>query len=279
MRWFVLVALAGALSACDTEVVLGLFREVVADGGVVDDGGTSSGAQDAGTPDLTLTNDGLWLLQTGTDYVVDLTLRNSGSAAALDSSIDLGWPMDSTFVSSPDCVANVLSARCSVGAVTAQTSKRVSSRLNLGPAPHWLELSARAVSSSIDQNPADNSVVIPVALTPAGAMPVALTGERSFTLESCFDRTVTAFSRCMAGRIQLGQVLLHADGGVEDPTGAFGFWGQSTHQRNVAWRYVARDGTRGASFVGGSVSATCFEGVFDDNSGAVTSGAWRGCLN
>lgn len=280
MKWVVFITLAGAFSACDTEVVLGLFREVViADAGVVDDGGTASGSQDAGTPDLTMVNSGLWLVETGTDYVVDLTLRNSGSGPALDTSIDLGWPMDSTFVSSPDCAANVLSARCGVGVVAAQSTKRVASTLNLGPSPHWLEISVRAFSASVDQNPADNYLVVPVALTPAGLMPVALTGERSFTVQSCFDRTITSFSRCMAGRIQTGQVLLHADGGVEDPAGVFGFWGQSTHQRNVAWRYLNRDGTRGASFVGGSVSATCFEGVFDDSSGAVTSGAWRGCLN
>lgn len=278
MRWFVLVALAGAFSACGAEVVLGLFRDVP-DAGLVDDGGTAFGSQDAGTPDLTLINTGPWLVETGTDYVVDLTVRNPGSGPALDTSIDLGWPMAGTFISSPDCTANVLSARCSVGLVAAQSSRRISSTLNLGPSPQWLDLSARAFSSSLDQDPTDNYLVVPVALTPAGTMPVALTGERSFTVQSCFDRTITNFSRCMAGRIQSGQVLLHADGGVEDPVGVFGFWGQSTHQRNVAWRYLNRDGTRGASFIGGAVSATCFEGVFDDGRGGVTSGAWRGCLN
>lgn len=80
-------------------------------------------------------------------------------------------------------------------------------------------------------------------------------------MQSCIT-----FSRCMAGRIQTGQVLVHADGG-EDPSGV---WGQSAQQRNVAWWYVNR------SFVGGSVG---FEGPFDDGSGAMTSGAWRGCLD
>ena len=278
MRWFVLVALAGASSACDTEVVLGLFREVVADAGVADDGGAAFGSQDAGTPDLTLASNGLWLVEVGEDYVVDLTVRNPGSGLAQDTSIDLSWPMGGTFVSSPDCVGTVVSARCGVGAVDARASKRVSATVNLGPSPRWLELSARAFSSSLDQNPADNYLDVPIALTPVGLAPVALTGERSFTVQSCFGRTITTFSQCMAGSLQTGQALLHADGGLEDPTGVFGFWGQSTHQRNVAWRYVNRDGSRGSSFVGASVSATCFEGVFDDTS-AVTSGAWRGCLN
>lgn len=277
MRWFVLVALAGAFSACDTEVVLGLFREV-ADAGVVDDGGTAFGSQDAGTPDLTLASNGLWLVEVGEDYVVDLSVRNPGSGLVRDTSVDLSWPMEVTFLASSECVAGPQSARCDAGVLMPGASTRVALRLNLGPSPHWLELSTRAFSSSRDQNPADNYLPIFVALTPAGAMPVALSGERSFTVQSCFDRTITSFSRCMAGRIQTGQVLLHADGGVEDPVGVFGFWGQSTHQRNVAWRYLNRDGSRGSSFVGASVSATCFEGVFDDTS-AVTSGAWRGCLN
>lgn len=279
MRWFVLVALAGALSACDTEVVLGLFHQLAADAGDVDGGRTAFGSQDAGTPDLVLVNAGGWLLEAGTDYVVDVTVTNPGLAAALDTSVDLGWPMETTFVSSAGCVANPPTARCAIGVLSPQASRRVTTTLNLGAAPHWLEISARAFSTSLDQNPADNYLVLPVALTPTGTVPVALSGERSFSVQSCFDPTITSFSRCVVGRIQTGQVLLHADGGVEDATGVFGFWSQSTHHRNVAWRYVNRDGTRGASFVGGSVSATCFEGVFDDSSGAVTSGAWRGCLN
>lgn len=276
MKWVVLITLTGALSACDTEVVLGLFRAAV-DAGAVDDGGTAFGSQDAGTPDLRLGSNGPWLFEVG-DFAVDLSVGNPGSGTALETSVDLAWPMEVAFVSSSDCVAGAVTARCSVGALAPQATRRLTSTLSL-TSPRWLELTARAFSSSLDQTPADNYLSVSFAITPVGTMSVALAGERSFTLQSCFDRAVTTFSGCGAGSVQTGRVLLHTDGGVEDPTGVFGFWSQSSHQRNVAWRFVNRDGTRGASFVGGSVSATCFEGVFDDSSGAVTSGAWRGCLN
>ncbi|MBL8939397.1 MAG: hypothetical protein JNM69_32855 [Archangium sp.] len=75
------------------------------------------GSQDAGTPDLVLVNAGGWLLEAGTDYVVDVTVTNPGLAAALDTSVDLGWPMEATFVSSAACVANPPTARCAIGVI------------------------------------------------------------------------------------------------------------------------------------------------------------------
>jgi hypothetical protein len=58
----------------------------------------------------------------------------------------------------------------------------------------------------------------------------------------------------------------------------FGFWVQSSDTKNLAFRLTRPDGGTGAGYIGGSVSATCFEGTANNALQVPHGVAWQGCL-
>ncbi len=271
----------GLATGCPSGVVLGLYQEGPSgdagalDAGALDSGAFDSGALDSGV-DLSVSVSGSWVVEVDAGFTLDVFVENVGTAPSLDTRLDLGWS-GVRLLGSNRCVAAGGGAQCDLGVLAGGASARVASPLDFGTTPQWFDVSTRASSSSLDVNRGNDYVVFPVALTPIGTTVVPLTGERSLAVTLCVGLAVRAFSDCDGGTQSGGTTLLHPDGGIEDPRGAHGYWGRSAHGRNVAWR-VLPAGPRGASFTGASVSSQCFEGLYDDGSGALVSGAWRGCL-
>ena len=297
-RFHVLLVL-GALSACETQVVVGRFRDaIVSDGGAPDAGSldaavveppdaatadagvVDAGVVDAGHADLSLAITSAWATEVdGGPFPIEVTLQNLGRTPALDVAVDVAWPAEVSFVASADCTPQMLQHHCVVAQLDPAQTVRFLATVDLGAVPQIFDLSARSVSSSPERDTANNYATFTIALTPAGTSVAPISGERVLTISACNDPAATTFSRCTVANTRAAVALIHADGGIDDTQGARGAWWQGVTQRNLAWRYLDSSGFRGSSFIGGSVSAQCFEGVFDEGNGPTISGAWRGCLN
>ena len=286
---FLTLGLVAALSSCRSDVVIAIYDELVE----TPDAGNDAGASDAGTPDagapdagvdagladLALSLSGLQVIEVdaGPSLFV-LSAFNSGNSDALDCSVTLGLPTGVTVAPPPHCTATATTLTCDGGTVAAGATALTSAPLRFTLSPRWFDLAGQVSSSSPELTGTNNQATQVVAVTPAGVMPIVIAGDRLMTLTFCSGTNITAFSQCVSGSQLTEIITLFSDGGIADDIGYPGFWGQSAHQRNLAFRFD--DGTtRGASYSGGSVSAVCFEGVFDNFAGVANSGAWRGCLN
>lgn len=240
---------------------------------------TDAGAIDAGPADVVLSLSGLQVLEADAGpSLFALRVLNAGGSDALSTTVTLGLPGGVSATALSGCTATATTLTCDAGTVTSRAAVLSSPSLTFELSPRWFELAGQVTTSSPELSTANNQATRAVAVTPPGLMPIIITGDRLLTVTFCTGTNISVFSQCVSGS-QLTEVIsLFADGGVLDDTFFPGFWGQSAHQRNLAFRFD--DGTtRGASYSGGSVSTLCFEGVFDDFAGVANSGAWRGCLN
>lgn len=281
-RLAILAAVVSSVSACRSDVVVGIFNDpLVTDAGPADAGDVDAGVRDAGpnAVDLALTVRVLWVTEVDAGPAAfDVTLQNAGSVPASDVRLDLSWTTSIRLISSPDCLPSGVGGSCELGLFEAGASRRLQAEVALGDTPLWFPIGTRAVTSSEEPNRDNNYAPFAVALTQAGVTIVPIDGERAMTFELCPRPEATTFALCPQGLAMPISVAFHADGGIEDTIPMRGFWGQSPHRRNVAFRFMNPDGTVGTSFVGGSIGPGCFEGTFENGFGGAIAGSWRGCL-
>ncbi|MBX7100123.1 MAG: DUF11 domain-containing protein [Myxococcaceae bacterium] len=261
---------AGADAGLDAGTDAGL------DGGAGDagaDAGADAGV-DAGPANLTLELTGPLVVQAADPGTYTATLTNSGGQPSLPQNVVITFPAGLTFVSSAGCASSAVNAvSCDLGVIPAQSAVSGSATMTV-MAPDsglgWHEVSAAA-------GPLDAST--PLAVTSIGTVVVTVGAPRMVQVDACFGTGTYSYSQCTPASLVSAAVLFLPDGGIDSiDAGYYGQWGQSSHLRNLGFRFWAPGNINGTRFAGQSVNATCFQGVVDNPMGVHNVGAFQACL-
>jgi len=261
------------------------------DGGAGDGGAGDGGAGDAGFDAGSLGDGGpadLELTLTG-DLVIDqlsvasyvARVANLGGSTAADASVRVTLPPGLALRSSVVCAragdGGLLV--CPVGDVPpGVTSTTAAFVLDTDAGPGWRDLTASVTTASLDVDAGNDSTTFFMAVTVPSALvfPVVSGFPRLVDITFCVGTGLTSFSQCTVSSYVTGSIELQSDGGLESDAGFYGQWGQSPHQRNLAFRFYY--GTIvGSRFAGVATSASCFEGFIDSN-GVYQRGVYQACL-
>jgi hypothetical protein len=287
-----LVFLVLPLMACPAEVVLGRYRlngpldagtpldagandaAVAFDAGVPD-GGADGGLVDSGVPfaSLEVSLTGAVVLEQGETTTWSLQLHNPGTLTALRARAVITKPPDFAFLGSTGCALSATEATCDLGDVDAGATVTATLDLNANGEYGWNSFDV--TTTFLDGG--TQLLNAGIAETPPGGVAVNVLPQ-VLDVTGCRGMNIRAFSQCVPGSTTIERYELFVDGGLTDDAGYDGLWGQSNHQRNVAFRFrdIATGQLQGG-FVGASVSAQCFEGVIDVG-GVHYVGAWRACV-
>jgi hypothetical protein len=268
-------------AGCDSDVIIGRYLNGPDGGGASTDGGASDGgADDGGQPDLTLRFTGPFVIQQGTTETWQHEVRNTEGGSALSVMVAVTLPSGVSVVSG--CGAVDGGARCDAGTIGPVSVLAVPALYTTDAGVGWRTVTGAVSTPTAELNASNNTATFPIAVTGAGATPVPITGTRQLNLSACFGSNITSYAQCTAGSLVQGSMLLLDDAGVDTlGQGYAGFWGQSPHQRNLAFRFLNLvTGNTEFSYAGSAVDAGCFEGLIDvpPDSGTISSGAWQGCL-
>ncbi|MBM4782659.1 MAG: hypothetical protein GQE15_33705 [Archangiaceae bacterium] len=255
----------------------GLTDAGATDSGVFDGGVLDAGALDAGPPDLLPELFGVLAVERGDTVVFNAGVRNTGGSAALDASVSLTIPLGLSFRSGAGCVASTPQrVVCQVGDLAAQGVTTSALTLAADAGLGWRSIQALVASETADPQSSNDTATFQLAVTGVGTNVFTISAPRPAALDACFGSAVTAFAMCTPASLLSSLVTLLPDGGIDTRDAGYeGVWGQSTHERNVAFRFYF--GTiAGRGYAGAAVSATCAEGIVD--AAPTLPGAFRLCL-
>jgi Domain of unknown function DUF11 len=293
MRRLCLLFVLPGLFGCPAEVVLGRYRLnggadasiALVDAGLedasvaFDAGAADAGVLDAGAPfaDLQVSLSGPMVLEQSEFGTYVLRVANVGALSAASTVVVFAPPVGFNFQSAGTCALSSNMVTCDFGDLDGGSTSSANVTLGAGGEYGWGDFTLSASSSTPDRTPSDNTLLGALAATPPGT-PTVTVVPQFIDVTGCRGTNIAAFSQCVSGSTMVERYSLLADGGLTDDAGYVGVWGQSGHQRNLAFRFHdAATGQQQAGFVGGSVSAQCFEGPIDLG-GVPYVGAWRGCV-
>lgn len=265
---------AGTLDAGSSDA--GPSDAGVADAGAPDAGGVDAGL-DAGPPDLLPELFGVLAVERGDTVIFNAGVRNSGASTALDASVSLTIPLGLSFRSGAGCTASTPQlVVCQVGDLVAQSVSTSALTLAADAGLGWRSIQAVVASETPDPQASNDTGNFQLAVTGVGTNVFTINAPRPAALDACFGPAVTSFSMCTPASLLSSLVTLLPDGGMDTRDAGFqGVWGQSMHQRNVAFRFYF--GTiNGRGYAGAAVSVLCAEGIID--AAPTLPGAFRLCL-
>lgn len=246
------------------------------DAGSADAGGLDASI-DAGPPDLLPELAGVLAVERGDTLIFNAGVRNAGASTAVDASVSLTIPLGLSFRSGAGCTASTpQQVVCLVGDVPAQSTSSSALTLAADAGLGWRAIQALVASETPDLLPTNDTGSFQLAVTGVGTNLFVVNAPRPAALDACFGPAVTAFAMCTPASLLSSVVTLLPDGGMDTRDAGFnGVWGQSTHERNVAFRFYF--GTlQGRGYAGAAVSAVCAEGIID--AAPTLPGAFRLCL-
>ncbi|MBL8933032.1 MAG: hypothetical protein JNM69_00675 [Archangium sp.] len=263
--------------AVDAGADAGGVMDAGTDAGAADAGGAPDASVDAGPPDLLPELFGVLAVERGDTVIFNAGVRNTGAGTALDASVSLSIPFGLSFRSGAGCTASTpQQVVCQVGDLAAQSVATSALTLAADAGLGWRSIQALVASETPDPQTSNDTAIFQLAVTGVGANVFTVNAPRAVSLDACFGSAVTAFSMCTPGSLLSSVVVLLPDGGIDTlDAGYQGVWGQSMHQRNVAFRFYFGS-IAGRGYAGAAVSALCAEGIVD--AAPTLPGAFRLCL-
>lgn len=296
------------------ELDAGLQLDAGADAGLDPDAGTDAGT-DAG-PDPDAGADAGLDLDAGSDAgpIANLALRfvgefmtdvdagafplqfqvqNTGDAGASGLTLTLTSPPEVQFLTFPGCSFDAGTALCTTPSLGPSSVTTFSATVRFPTTPRWIDLRASISSTTPEARLDDNAITQPLALAPAGVQVLPVPAPRVMDLTFCVGSNLLLFAQCVPGSRAYDAVVLSpdgrmgllrdggailSDGGIQNVDLTDGYWVQPADQRQFGFRLLKADGGPGAGYIGGSVSATCFEGTATTGSQVHNGVAWQGCL-
>ena len=246
------------------------------DAGAADAGGPDASI-DAGPPDLLPELAAVLAVERGDTVIFNAGVRNTGASTAIDASVSLTIPLGLSFRSGAGCTASSpQQVVCQVGDIGSQSASSSALTLAADAGLGWRSIQAVVASGTPDPQSANDAASFQLAVTGVGTNLFLVNAPRPAALDACFGPAVTAFSMCTPASLLSSLVTLLPDGGMDTRDAGFqGVWGQSTHQRNVAFRFYFGS-LNGRGYAGAAVSALCAEGIVD--AAPTLPGAFRLCL-